>query len=148
MRIGVAELDTSHPQNWIPIERELGHEVVGVWDAGAIRPAGFAREFAEEFDIPRVFDSLEAMAAEVDCAILHSCDWDTHIEKAKPFVEAGKSVLIDKPVVGSPRAVERLRGWVRDGARISGGSSLRFCYESRDWLARPLEERGTPMTAI
>ena len=63
-------------------------------------------------------------------------------------MEAGKSVLIDKPVVGSPRAVERLRGWVRDGARISGGSSLRFCYESRDWLARPLEERGTPMTAI
>jgi len=32
MKIGIVDLDTSHPQNWIPIERELGHEVVGLWD--------------------------------------------------------------------------------------------------------------------
>ena len=36
------------------------------------------------------------MVAAVDGAIVHSCDWDTHITKARPFVEAGKSVLIDK----------------------------------------------------
>ena len=39
MRIGSVDLDTSHPQNWIPLERELGHEVTGIWDGGRyIRP--------------------------------------------------------------------------------------------------------------
>ena len=38
MRIGVVDVDTSHPENWIPIERELGHELVGVWDGGAVHP--------------------------------------------------------------------------------------------------------------
>lgn len=26
MRIGLVDLDTSHPENWIPLERELGHD--------------------------------------------------------------------------------------------------------------------------
>ena len=38
MRIGIVDLDTSHPQNWIPLERELGHDVVGIWDGGAVHP--------------------------------------------------------------------------------------------------------------
>jgi len=38
MKIGIVDLDTSHPQNWIPIERELGHEIVGLWDGGSVHP--------------------------------------------------------------------------------------------------------------
>ncbi len=148
MKIGVVELDTSHPQNWIPVERALGHEVVGVYDTGAIRPNGYAQEFAKEFEIPRVYETLEEMAEDVDCAILHSCNWDTHVEKARPFVEAGKSVLIDKPVAGKPADFEVLCEWMKQGARISGGSSLRFCYETQDWLAQPVSERGEPVTVV
>ena len=39
MRIGIVDLDTSHPANWIPIERELGHEIVGVFDSGDVHPS-------------------------------------------------------------------------------------------------------------
>lgn len=148
MKIGVVDLDTSHPQNWIPIERELGHEVVGLWDGGSVHPAGYAEKFAAEHKVPKVYASLEAMAAEVDCAIIHACNWDTHVEKARPFVDAGKSVLLDKPVAGNVRDIAQIKQWVRDGARISGGSSLRFCYETRDWLAKPVEERGAPHTVL
>ncbi len=148
MRIGIVDLDTSHPQNWIPIERELGHEVVGVFDAGDIHPAGYAQKFASEHGIPRVFGSVEEMVPEVDCAIIHSCDWDTHVAKARPFVEAGKSVLIDKPMAGCRRDLDIIEGWVHDGARIAGGSSLRYCCETQEWLARPVEERGTAHTVI
>ena len=38
MKIGIVDLDTSHPQAWIPIEREMGHEVIGVWDGGSVHP--------------------------------------------------------------------------------------------------------------
>lgn len=148
MRIGIVDLDTSHPQNWIPIERELGHEVVGVWDGGAVHPPEYVTKFAEEKEIPRVYASLAEMVPEVDCAIIHSCDWDTHIEKARPFVEAGKSVLIDKPLAGNLRDLRQIVAWIRGGARITGGSSLRFCVEACEWLTRPIEERGTPHTAL
>lgn len=148
MRIGLVDLDTSHPQNWAPIERDLGHDVIGVWDAGAIRPAGYVKEFAQEFGIPRIYDTLESMAEDVDCAIIHSCNWDTHVEKARPFVEAGKSVLIDKPLAGRLADLTQICSWIDSGARITGGSSLRFCYETRDWLAVPIDERGTPQTVV
>jgi len=148
MRIGLVDLDTSHPKAWIPIERELGHEVAGVWDGGSVHPAGYAQTFAEEMSIPQVFDSLEAMADAVDCAIIHGCDWDTHVDKARPFVAAGKAVLVDKPLAGNLRDLEQLVAWANDGARITGGSALRFCVETREWLSAPVDERGTAQTAI
>ena len=148
MKIGVVDLDTSHPQNWVPIEKELGHEVIGVWDGGSVHPAGYAEKFAEEHEIPQVFASLEEMAAEVDGAVLHGCDWDTHIDKARPFVAAGKSVLIDKPMAGNPSDLQQLCAWVQQGARITGGSSLRFCVETQEWLSQPKEERGVPHTVL
>ena len=148
MKIGVVDVDTSHPQNWIPIERELGHEVAGLWDGGAVHSAEYVKKFAQDHNIPTLYPSLEAMAAEVDCAIVHGCDWDTHIDKARPFVDAGKAVLLDKPVAGNLRDINQIKQWVKGGARISGGSSLRFCYETRDWLAQPIEERGTPHTVL
>lgn len=148
MRLGIVDLDTSHPQNWIPIERELGHEVVGVWDGGAVHPSGYAEKFAKERHVLRVFATLEAMAPEVDGVIIHACDWDTHVDKARPFVNAGKAVLLDKPIAGGLRDLNQITAWVRQGARITGGSSLRFCYETRDWLTKPVDERGTPHTVF
>lgn len=148
MKLGIVDLDTSHPPSWIPIERELGHEVVGVWDGGSVHPKGYAGKFAAEHKIPRVFASLEEMVPEVDGAIIHGCDWDTHVAKARPFVERGKAVLLDKPLAGNLRDLEQIRYWMSRGARITGGSSLRFCRETCDWLAKPVAERGTPHTVI
>lgn len=148
MKIGVVDVDTSHPEGWIPIEREMGHEVVAIWDGGSVHPVGHAQQFADRFGIPRVFERMEDMVEHVDCAIIHGCDWDLHIDKARPFVEAGKSVLIDKPLAGNVRDLEQLREWARQGAKITGGSSLRFCYESQRWLAQPVGERGTPHTVL
>jgi hypothetical protein len=148
MKIGIVDLDTSHPANWIPVERELGHEIIGVFDAGAVHPPGYAAKFAAEHKIPSVFESIEAMVPHVDCAIIHSCDWDTHIEKARPFVAGGKSVLIDKPIAGNLRDLLQLKTWAHQGARITGGSSLRFCYETQSFLGKPIAERGTPHTVF
>jgi hypothetical protein len=148
MKIGVVDLDTSHPGNWIPIERELGHEVVGVWDGGSVHPPEYVSEFARKHEIPRVFESLEAMVPEVDGVVIHGCNWDTHVEKARPFVEAGKSVLVDKPVAGKLRDLNQFRRWAEEGARIAGGSSLRYCEETAQYLAQPVEKRGIPDTVI
>jgi hypothetical protein len=146
MKIGVVDLDTSHPQNWIPIERELGHEVAGVWDGGEVHPPEYVQDFAQKHQLPKIYAGLEEMAAEVDCAVLHGCNWDTRVERARPFVAAGKAVLLDKPLAGRPGDLRQLLEWEARGIRLCGGSSLRFCYEAQEWLAR--SERGVVHTAI
>ena len=148
LRIGLVDLDTSHPENWVPIIRELGHEVVGVFDGGTVWPEDHAAKFAERFSIPRVYDSPEAMAKDVDQAIIHSVNWDIHLERAKPFVDADKAVLIDKPIVGNLRDAYTLLDWERQGARISGGSSARFAQQVTDYLALDVEQRGRPHVAF
>jgi len=148
MKIGVVDVDTSHPQNWIPIERDLGHEVVGIWDGGAVHPRSYVEKFAKDHGVPKVYGKVEEMVGEVDCAVVHGCDWDSHIEKARPFVEAGKSVLLDKPMVGTVRDIQQLLDWAAQGKRVSGGSSLRFAVEVREYLGEPPDERGTVHTAF
>jgi len=148
MRIGIVDLDTSHPQNWIPIERELGHEVMGVWDGGELHPPEYVRDFAQKHQLPQVYASLEEMAKDVDCAVLHSCNWDTRIERARPFVAAGRAILLDKPVAGNPGDLRQLLEWEAQGVRLTGGSSLRFCCEVQEYLARPESERGALHTAL
>ena len=148
MKIGIVDLDTSHPQNWIPIIRDLGHEVAGVWDGGSVHPASYVAQFAKDHEIPEVCASLDELVAGVDAGIIHACDWDTHVEKARPFVNAGKGVLIDKPMAGNVRDLDQLQVWADEGATITGGSSLRFCVETEAWMAQPTEERGTPNTVV
>jgi hypothetical protein len=129
-------------------ERALDVEVYAAWDSGQTRPVGYAREFCREHGISRAFDRLEDMASDVDGVIIHTADWGRHVAQARAFVEAGKSVLIDKPLVGNIRDANQLLNWAAAGHRLTGGSSLRFAHEVREWLARPPQERGEVQTAF
>ena len=148
MRVGLVDLDTSHPQNWIPIIRSLGHEVVGVWDGGDVHPVGYSQKFAADHQIPTVFADLESMVGAVDCAIIHSCNWDSHVSKARPFIEANKAVMLDKPLAGNMSDIAQIQAWSAAGKRIAGGSSLLFAYEVQAWLAQPVAERGEAHTVL
>jgi hypothetical protein len=148
MRIGIVDVDTSHPQNWIPILRDLGHEVVGLVDHGDVHPEEYVADFAKTHQVPRVYEEIEQMVDDVDCAIVHGCDWDRHIDRAVPFVDAGKAVLVDKPVVGNLADAQQLLDWEAAGHRVSGGSSLRFAAEVAAYLAEPVDERGEVHSAF
>lgn len=142
LRIGFVDLDTSHPGSFIPVLKEMGHDLAAAYDGGVIHPSGYAEKFAHDHGIAKVCGSLEEMAELVDVALLHSCDWDLHVARAKPFVEAGKAVFIDKPIAGNVRDLRQIVEWVDGGARITGGSSLRNCVEVQEWnaLGVPKEE--------
>ena len=107
----------------------MGHEVVGVFDGGTVWPEGYATQFAEEHAIGRVYNDLAEMAQDVDVATIHSCNWEIHLSRAEPFVDAGKGVLIDKPLVGNCADAARLLRWETEGKRVWGGSSLRWSQE-------------------
>jgi hypothetical protein len=147
-KIGLVDLDTSHPGSWVPRLRELGHQVVGVYDGSAVWQSGYAARFAQEHNIPQVFDNLDAMASAVDVAIIHSCNWDLHTQRAEPFLRTGKGVMLDKPLVGNLHDVQQLLDWSAQGHRIFGGSSLRWTKEVAGYLAQPVEERGQVHTVL
>ena len=147
-RIGLVGLCTSHPEAWVPEIRELvakglfDAEVTACWDSGECRRPTFAKEFAEKFQIPHAVEKPEEMMDLVDGVIVHTTNWDRHIEQARLFVEAGKTVFIDKPMAGNLRDIAQIQDWLQRGKRVFGGSVMRFCYEVRDYLAIPVEERG------
>lgn len=128
LRVGLVDIETSHPQAWIPILQEMGCAVHGIYDSSS----RFSREEIQAFarqHKAELYDSLESLADAVDVGIILTCNWDEHLIRARPFLERGKPVLIDKPVVGSVEDAAAFLEWERQGKVISGGSSLRFSSE-------------------
>ena len=134
-RIGLVGLCTSHPEAWVPVMRDLAKEgvadieVVACWDSGETRPADFAKTFAKDFNIPYTPATLEEMLPLVDGVIVHTTNWDKHLEQARIFVEANKAVYLDKPVAGNLGEINQILDWIKQGKRVTGGSVLRYCYE-------------------
>jgi predicted dehydrogenase len=131
IRIGIVDLDTSHPQAFTKILRKIpGVDVTALWDGHDVRPDGFDRRFAADNGVPVVCASLEEMPDVVDAAMILGVNWDAHIDRALVFMKSKKPVLIDKPVVGSVRDCDRLLNLKeKHGALLFGGSSLRFARE-------------------
>lgn len=152
-RIGLVGLCTSHPEAWVPIIREYAAEgrfdaeVVAAWDSGETRPAGFAADFCQKFNIPYAVEKPEDMLDKVDGVIVHTTNWDKHIEQAQIFVEAGKAVFIDKPIAGNLKDLNQYLDWVKQGYKVTGGSVLRYFQPSLDFLAQPEADRGKVYTA-
>lgn len=131
VRIGLVDLDTSHPAAFTRILSSIpGVEVSAVWDGGDVWPEGYVRAFAREHGVQTVCPTLEEMPGHVDAAMILGVNWDAHVRKAQVFLQAGKPVLIDKPVVGSVRDGDRLLNLQeKHGTLVFGGSSLRWAKE-------------------
>ncbi len=139
----MVDLCTSHPGSWLKIIKERDDvQVVAVHDSGGVRPPGYAQQFAEEQGIPTVTDTIEQMVDLVDGALIHSANWDLHVDHALPFIEAGKPVFLDKPMVGNLRDLNRLLVLgAKYGGVIMGGSSVRWAVEVQE-LAAQKQEMG------
>lgn len=149
LRIGLVDLDTSHPKAFTDILNSIKDvKVVALWDGHDVYPPGYDEQFARENGVEKVCERLEDMVEYVDAAMIHGTNWDKHIEKALPFVEAKKPVLIDKPIVGKVRDIYQfLELEAQYNSIIYGGSSLRFADEITAMKARTAEY-GEITTAI
>lgn len=87
------------------LQETPGVSLYGVFDAN---PAT-AQALARDFRIPNVFDSLEQAAASEADAVHVLTPPDLHLGTAMPFVKAGKTVLLEKPLGVSSAECEELR---------------------------------------
>ncbi|MFI4911622.1 MAG: Gfo/Idh/MocA family protein [Sedimentisphaeraceae bacterium JB056] len=142
IKIGCVDIDTSHPLVFAKRLAELGRgKYVGVFNDG-FRGDDEVDSFVKAFGIEKKCGSIEELASICDIGFVHSCNWDKHLNKAVPFIEAGVPVFVDKPIVGSFEDCRRLKGLVASGAVILGSSSMRYASEVQKFNSMPADEKG------
>ncbi len=143
VRVGIVDTDTSHAVeftkrlNHIGIAEEQwveGAKVVAAWTApSAIIPEDLHRQYnrtlQEELGV-RFVDSLEELLSTVDAVMVLSQEGGVHLERAKPFLEAGMPVFIDKPFACSMHDALLMADIAqKHNAPLFSSSSLRYALE-------------------
>lgn len=100
-----------------------GVQLHGVFDVNAATAKGLARQYGA----PEVFDSLEAAAASQADVVHVLTPPNLHLACALPFVQAGKTVLLEKPVgVTSAECAQLREAAAASGAVIGVNQNLAF----------------------
>lgn len=92
---------------------------------------GYAdREMAENCaraaHIPNVVSRPEEMIGQVDAVICATDIGAEHVDRCRPFVEAGLPIFIDKLLADTEEDLQQIVKWVDEGAHIVCSSSMRY----------------------
>jgi predicted dehydrogenase len=142
-----------HPYSWSAIINGYDREAMGKCPFAGI-PAYLFREPEESFGIPgvrvthihtqnraeaedvaraskieHVMDRPEDAIGRVDAVIVATDIGGEHVERCRPFVEAGVPVFVDKPMADSLEDLRVFKRWADGGAAILSSSSARYCKE-------------------
>jgi hypothetical protein len=102
-----------------------GARVTHLWtDRPAEAPAVAAASL-----IAHVVERPQDVIGHVDGVFIATDDGYDHVERARPFVEAGLPVFVDKPLALSIADLRTFIRWRETGARILSSSGLRFAPE-------------------
>ncbi len=88
-----------------------------------------SRHIARTCHIPHVAGNYEEFVGAVDAVILARDDHENHFEMAKPFIEAGLPVFIDKPLAVSLAEAERILALEKYPGQVFTCSTLRYAQE-------------------
>ena len=88
-----------------------------------------AEHMARAALIPTVYDDPKEMIGNVDAVIVATDDGNEHVERCRPFIEAGIPMFIDKPLVNTEEDLRTFVKWRKEGAHFITSSSMRYCKE-------------------
>lgn len=143
VKIGGVSLDVSHPKVFATYMEENCMDMKYEYLAKeSFRDDSEADWFVKRFGLKGKVDNISDMVDNVDIGFVQSCNWEKHLDLAMPFIEKGKPVFIDKPIVGTMKDIDKLRELTKNGAKIYGSSSLRYCKEIKNFLATMKEKDG------
>jgi len=91
--------------------------------------------------IPHVVDKPETMIGNVDAVIIATDIGGEHVKRARPFINAGLPVFIDKPLCDNRQYLEQFRKWVNEKRPVMSSSSMRYAKEFMPYHHRT-EELG------
>ena len=124
-KIAILGCENSHADSFLKFIRtkeEFGDvEVVGIYSD----ELAAATKLSNQFGVPVLSDYADAVG-KIDGLIITARHGDNHYKYAKPYIESGIPMFIDKPItVKEDEAVAFMRALRENGVRISGGSSLK-----------------------
>jgi hypothetical protein len=91
---------------------------------------GFTAEHVAKCSlIPNVVANPTDVIGHVDAVIIATDIGGEHVARARPFVEAGLPVFVDKPLADNSADLKTFVDWVAAGKAIMSSSSMRYCKE-------------------
>ncbi len=85
-----------------------------------------AEHMARAALIPQVYDDPTEMIGNVDAVIVATDVGDEHVERCRPFIEAGIPMFIDKPLVNKEEDLRTFLKWRKEGAKFISCSCMRY----------------------
>ncbi|MDJ0954471.1 MAG: Gfo/Idh/MocA family oxidoreductase [Acidimicrobiia bacterium] len=137
--VGVGFIGVAH----VEALRRLGVDVFGVVGSTPER----ARAKAESANLPRVYESVAAMAADDDIDVIHIASPNhVHADQARVVLDAGKHVVCEKPLaLTSEQTADLVARAEKSGLVNAVCFNIRFypnCHQARSLVADG--ELGTP----
>lgn len=90
-----------------------------------------SESIAKSAGIKNVVDNMEDMTRNVDAVMLSRDDPENHVAMAKPFIDAGIPIFIDKPLAATREDLAYFSNEVAKGKFIMSCSSQRYSNECR-----------------
>ena len=92
--------------------------------------------------VPNIVGKPEDLIGKVDAVIIATDIGSEHVRRARPFVEAGLPLFIDKPLCDNRKDLDIFRKWIIDEKRpIMSSSGMRYAKEYKPYHMRT-EELG------
>jgi predicted dehydrogenase len=118
----------------------IGMGYIGVSHMEALRRIGFtrlsavadtnselARAKAEEFSIPRSYDSIDALLADPEIQVVHNCTPNAlHTEVNRRILQAGKHLLSEKPLAMNSTETAGLLALLRQHPQLVAGVNFNY----------------------
>jgi len=102
-----------------------GARVTHVWTD---TPAD-AQDVARVALIPHVVERPQDVIGEVDAVLIATDKGHEHVARARPFIEAGIPVFVDKPLCDNRADLATFSDWVAEGRPILSSSAMRYAKE-------------------
>ena len=128
--IGCGHISATHLKSWA---RTRGSRVQGVFDLDADQ----ARAQARRFGVPKVYPDIDSLLS--GCDVVDVCTPpQTHEELIHRVLDAGRHLVIEKPIVTELRAWERIRERYRQAdTQLCVIHNVKFAHSvqtARRWL--------------
>ena len=124
-KIAILGCENSHADAFIKCVKEREEfsdvEIIGVYSDDTAA----AEKLKDKFGVCIMQNYADA-AGEADGIVITARHGDNHYKYAKPYIESGIPMFIDKPItISEKEAVEYMKRLKARGIRVSGGSSLK-----------------------
>ena len=119
----------------IPVYLEANRDTLGIDGAQVThvwtQDKRLSEHIARASKIEHVVDKMEDMLGEVDAVLLARDDPENHVAMAKPFLDAGVPIFIDKPLAITREDLAYFARQNAKGKLLMSSSSMRYSVECR-----------------